>query len=363
LFTKALYEARGRAEQRTLEGARQQVEITKNKIALEGPTTELLEDLRRHLRDQKDILNRIAGLDQTALQHQVISMDDALARRDEREREKIGIDRQLQDIRFDPNSASDQMQLAMETLRDEFGTTAQIIARGFTSVIGSAVDSVANGISGLIRGTLTWGQALQQIGGSILNGVINAISRMFAEWLAKRTLLFAKELFFSGAEAAAKAPKALFESISSWGVAAVIGAAALGTALAGLSGAFAEGGEVRGPGTATSDSIWGRLSNGEFVIKAAAVQRYGKGLMNAINDTALEAYMATSNFQYPGEQPNFSTAGTLSGGGGVTVSPTPVHVVFVRDEAEYQRYLESQAGKQIMIRTIRDNRNEVGIQS
>src|SRR5690606_38734089 len=37
----------------------------------------------------------------------------------------------------------------------------------------------------------------------------------------------------------------------------------------------AEGGPIYGPGTATSDSIPAYLSNGEYVIKAAAVAKYG----------------------------------------------------------------------------------------
>src|SRR6185369_14038180 len=46
----------------------------------------------------------------------------------------------------------------------------------------------------------------------------------------------------------------------------------------------AEGGPIRGPGTATSDSIPARLSNGEFVVRASAVQSYGEGLFHALNN-------------------------------------------------------------------------------
>jgi len=46
---------------------------------------------------------------------------------------------------------------------------------------------------------------------------------------------------------------------------------------------YASGGHVSGPGTATSDSIAARLSNGEYVIRAAAVDRYGKGFFDNIN--------------------------------------------------------------------------------
>ena len=40
---------------------------------------------------------------------------------------------------------------------------------------------------------------------------------------------------------------------------------------------------VRGPGTGTSDSIMARLSNGEFVMRAAAVRKYGPQFFEALN--------------------------------------------------------------------------------
>ena len=46
---------------------------------------------------------------------------------------------------------------------------------------------------------------------------------------------------------------------------------------------FEPGGNVRGPGTGTSDSIPAYLSNGEYVIRASAVQKYGTGTFDALN--------------------------------------------------------------------------------
>jgi hypothetical protein len=46
----------------------------------------------------------------------------------------------------------------------------------------------------------------------------------------------------------------------------------------------ASGGYIQGAGTSTSDSIPARLSNGEYVIKASAVDQYGVGMMNSINE-------------------------------------------------------------------------------
>lgn len=46
-----------------------------------------------------------------------------------------------------------------------------------------------------------------------------------------------------------------------------------------------DGGLIRGPGTGTSDSIVRRLSDGEYVLKAAAVKRIGKPALDALNAT------------------------------------------------------------------------------
>ncbi|WP_165668883.1 phage tail tape measure protein [Metapseudomonas otitidis] len=53
---------------------------------------------------------------------------------------------------------------------------------------------------------------------------------------------------------------------------------------------LATGGIVRGPGTATSDSIWARLSDGEGVLNAAAVRHYGQGLVHQLNRRALPRF-------------------------------------------------------------------------
>lgn len=46
----------------------------------------------------------------------------------------------------------------------------------------------------------------------------------------------------------------------------------------------ATGGYISGEGTSTSDSIPAMLSNGEFVVKASAVRKYGTGFLNAVNN-------------------------------------------------------------------------------
>lgn len=65
-------------------------------------------------------------------------------------------------------------------------------------------------------------------------------------------------------------------------------AAAAGKYL-GLPG-YATGGLISGPGTGTSDSLIARLSNGEYVMNAAAVQMFGTGLLDQMNAGLIPAF-------------------------------------------------------------------------
>jgi hypothetical protein len=53
---------------------------------------------------------------------------------------------------------------------------------------------------------------------------------------------------------------------------------------------YAAGDMVRGPGTGTSDSILAKLSNGEFVMRAAAVRHYGPDLLRQLNNRSLPRF-------------------------------------------------------------------------
>ena len=68
-------------------------------------------------------------------------------------------------------------------------------------------------------------------------------------------------------------------SVPVWDAAGGAGAGGGG----GGGGGMATGGYVRGPGSGTSDDIKTWLSNGEYVVKAASVKKYGLGMLNAIN--------------------------------------------------------------------------------
>jgi hypothetical protein len=62
---------------------------------------------------------------------------------------------------------------------------------------------------------------------------------------------------------------------------------------------FEPGGKVSGPGTATSDSIPAMLSDGEYVVKSAAVSQYGVPLLHAINSQKFATGGMVSNGATP----------------------------------------------------------------
>lgn len=79
----------------------------------------------------------------------------------------------------------------------------------------------------------------------------------------------------------------------------------------------ATGGMIKGPGSATSDSILARLSNGEYVMRAAAVQKYGENFMAMLNQGNMpKMAMRAPKFASGGAVKGFAAGGKASGGGG-----------------------------------------------
>ena len=80
---------------------------------------------------------------------------------------------------------------------------------------------------------------------------------------------------------------------------------------------FAEGGQVRGKGTGTSDSIPSFLSNGEYVIKEKVVKEYGVDFFDRINFGNKLPFLDGIHFAQGGyvqsvlQTPNFTTENTF----------------------------------------------------
>lgn len=115
--------------------------------------------------------------------------------------------------------------------------------------------SMGNAVSEWLTGSKTIGQAMKDMVKELISNAIKLLS----QW----TMMWGVFMAFGSS------PKAAAESANK----AVFGVSK-----------FASGGFVSGPGTATSDSIPALLSNGEYVLNAAAVRRLGVARLNGLNN-------------------------------------------------------------------------------
>lgn len=167
---------------------------------------------RHHWLLQRQALLDIVRLlrERAALENDTAAREQMLTRADAFDQRLAGIDQQTGALGPDPTSMGQQMMASLTQLQTQFGTVAQQVARGFSSVIGGAVDGIAESLAGLIQGTMDWGDALRNVARTMGTAVVNAISRMFAEWVVGRALMAMKNILFSqqegAADAAAKAP-------------------------------------------------------------------------------------------------------------------------------------------------------------
>ena len=121
--------------------------------------------------------------------------------------------------------------------------------------------------------------------------------------------------------------------------------------------AYATGGKITGPGTGTSDSIPAMLSNGEYVIKASSVKKYGTNFLDSVNSGKLS--------RIPVHVPKFADGGAIDtsrqevGTGMQTFGQSlsnnisnkaTFNVALVRDEQEgMKQLLRSPEGQRIML--------------
>ncbi|UCP00101.1 tape measure protein [Metapseudomonas lalkuanensis] len=88
---------------------------------------------------------------------------------------------------------------------------------------------------------------------------------------------------------------------------------------------FAEGGLLRGPGTGTSDSILMRGSNGEYMVRAAAVRHYGSAFLDQLNAMRLPGFAeggligGRSLPSIPAPSPSLLAPAQQAGGGNTVV--------------------------------------------
>lgn len=164
---------------------------------------------------------------------------------------------------------------AVDTIKSVAQSAWDAIAEAFYSAWDGTVEFLSNVFEGIRTRVL-----------NIWQGMINGITSLWGG---------AVDLITSAANFVYGAINRVISSISS-----AINRAKQLIGLGGSSG-YASGGYVSGPGTGTSDSIPAWLSNGEYVIRASAVRKYGSAFLSAINNMRLS----------PGTIPQFNMGGLV----------------------------------------------------
>lgn len=184
-------------------------------------------------------------------------------------------------------------------LKNEWGSWAQQMATTLKSTFNSAITSIGNNITQVIMRTKSWGDALRDIGTTILSSVINAIIQMGVRWVLTHVMMAVAGEGIAASSAASMAPisaalsaiwaePAALATIATYSAAADIAPATIAASIgltqgiaAGMSlGGFAQGGFT---GAGNPSEIAGPVHRGEFVFSAPAVERIGVGNLEAMH--------------------------------------------------------------------------------
>ena len=271
-----------------------------------------------------------------------------------------------------PLSMGQSMLAGMVQFLNDIPTLAQRAQQTIYGIANAFSSGVAGSITGLINRTMTWRDALLNIGQSVVASLIGAFANMAAQWIAKQIMmmLFGKALQVAQLAALAPiaastalmwAPAATAASIATFGGAAVAGAAMAKAAILSSILGFATGGLIPGGEQLIRVNEGGRQ---ESVLNARATSLLGAGFINAAN---AGADLASLSMSVAGQIPAAAAAGPLLGaaaggdqvGGGAGNVRIFVHV----DEAIGRAWLEKGNGKKILYRHINRDRNELGLES
>lgn len=203
-----------------------------------------------------------------------------------------------------------------------FGVQATNVAGQTQSIFSTAFGSVTQGITDQIMNLNLSFQSLGDLGKNVLREIVAGFVKMGVQMglnaaLAATlgTATTGTSIALAGTTAAAWAPAAALASLASFGgnsvpaAAALTSTTALATTLAAVPG-FATGGYFTGSGTGTSDSNLAKISNGEFIVNAAATRK-NRALLEAINS---------------GER--VSTSGGAATGTGGSPMPQPIVQIY-----------------------------------
>jgi tape measure domain-containing protein len=282
----------------TLKAQGQDVEIALEEI--QARYAKRLQEMRRSgIENAEAQIAALRDIDINKAQAQDIESRSDKVRKKQDRAEKT-VDRQLKGGEITPEQARQQRQLIFEQTRKEFAELL-IQAENLSGELGLDLVEKLKGLEQAIPKLKT---PFQELGETIKNSIQSRLQNTFESVVTGAET--AKDAFKSFAKAviadlqrmaAQEAIKKIFEAFGGQGgnsSPATSGGNDGGGFFASLASLFgggkADGGYIKGAGTATSDSIPTLLSNGEFVIKASSVDKFGVGFLNALNAGNLPKY-------------------------------------------------------------------------
>ena len=298
------YQSRNQAIQRTLA----EVGVIDGQSAASRMSdAQQRQEQRNRLLQREAILKReIAIIDSVKLdesafenaQGEIVQNEQAVAQLEKR----VSLMREQATVQAELNQlgASETTMVWSQTMLDlqnQWGSWAAQIAATFSNVFNTGISSISQNLTGVIMRTQSWGQALANIGNTILTTVINAIIEMGVRWVATQILMatagkaiqaasVSAMIPIAAAQAAVWASPATLATIASYGGAAAASpgfiAAAQGIVLGKALSGFAEGGYTGNLGTSTPAGI---VHGREFVMSAPATASIGVDALEAMNTT------------------------------------------------------------------------------
>lgn len=215
----------------------------------------------------------------------------------------------------------------MQVATDEYGKAMATLKSGIQ-------DSVTNGFNTMLDNIIDGTASAKDAVRGFASDVVNSIRKIAQEMLVQQMF------------------KSLFGAIG--GGAGGAGGGGFGGLFGSLMGAFATGGYVSGPGTGTSDSIPAWLSNGEFVVRASAVQSIGLDTLNEINRGRLPAPVRASSFGRVSKYADGGLVGSLAGATGGNTQ-----VTLGLDDGLVLKKLSSPEGHRVLVEALGKNRRAV----
>jgi hypothetical protein len=313
------------------------------------------EKLLELLRQEHDLLQKNIGLYERLLKDEGLTPEARLA-----------ANKQLQDLqqRQAENTSegvkvgakgdwTGEFRLAFKQLGDEWGTFAEQAAKAFKTTFSGAVSAISDGITGLIMRTLTWGQALRQIGTAVMTQIVHQIVQMGVTWILQEVIIRGAMVATAAIARSLHAEK-MAQSIEAFVASASAGAgksgeqggwvgvliylavlaAAIGT-IAGIAGGFQEGGFT---GRGGDSEPAGLVHRNEFVFSAPAVRAIGVENLQALHSGA-GGLVATRG-------------GGASSGGGVSLA-------LLNDESRLPHWARNQDGEAWVVDVVRRNTHRI----